>query len=175
MSTEGEIINRVANSKLVVLDIDELLPRQSIIQLDILQFSEGGLLREKAFREAIDQHDWTQYAGKMVNVFCGDDAIVPLWAFMIVGARLGEHTQWVISTQPEQAEKEALNLRIAKLDFQNLQDKPVVLKGCNRPDVGPDAYVILAQRIRNFAGSLLFGEACSSVPVYKKSKAIKRS
>jgi hypothetical protein len=174
-TTENEIVNRVAQSKLITLDIDELLPLIPIVHLDILSFSEGGLLREKVFREQIKNHDWSQYRGKIVNVYCGDEAIVPLWAYMIVGAELGGNAELVISCEKNEAARISVLQRIEQMDLDHLTDNPIVLKGCNRPDIGPEAYVILAHKIQGIASSLLFGEACSSVPVYKKKKPTRSS
>ena len=164
------IVNRVAQSKLVTLDIDDLLPRCTVVTLDLMQFMDEGILREKAFRAHVKTFDWTQYQKKWVNVWCSEDAIIPLWAYMIVGAQLSLCAIGTVSTLPENASTAVILKQIEHLDFTAYAGKPIVLKGCNRPDVGPEAYLVLAEKLSQVAGSLMFGEACSTVPVFKPAK-----
>lgn len=165
-----EIINRVTDSKLITIDIDDILPRQNVVNLDLLTFSDAGLLREKHFREQVKNHDWNQYIGSWVNVYLSEDAIVPLWAYMVIAAHLSETAVSVVQTLPEYAAAAVIHKQIERLDLSNVAGKPTVVKGCNRPDVGPDAYMALTERLTPIVKTLMFGEACSTVPVYKPKK-----
>ena len=165
-----EIVNRVAQSKLITLDIDDILPVPEIVNLDLLSFSDGGLLREKHFREQVKAHDWSSYANKWVNVYLSDDAIVPLWAYMIIASEISATALGVVQTDPDKAGAAVILKQIERLDLSAVVDKPTVVKGCNRPDVGPDAYMALTERLTPIVKTLMFGEACSTVPVYKPKR-----
>jgi hypothetical protein len=167
---ESPIINRVAQSRLETLDINDLLPHSAVVSLDLMQFMNDGILREKAFREQVKNFDWAQYQNKWVNVWCSEDVIIPLWTYMIVGAELSRYALGTVSTTPEQASSAVILRQIDHLDFTVYAGKPIVLKGCNRPDVGPEAYIALSEKLSKVAGNLMFGEACSTVPVFKPGK-----
>ncbi len=165
-----EIINRVAQSKLITLDINDILPKQDVVNLDLIAFTDNSLLREKIFRERIADHDWTMYTNKWVNVYLSDDAIVPLWAYMIMAAHLSRVALGVVQTDPNNAATAVIHKQIERLDLSTVENKPTVVKGCDRPDVGPDAYVALTERLTPIVKTLMFGEACSTVPVFKPRK-----
>ncbi|MCC5918293.1 MAG: DUF2480 family protein [Cryomorphaceae bacterium] len=167
---EDIIVNRVAQSKLITLDVDALLPRSEVVHIDILDFSDGGLLREKVFREKVKNYAWENHRSKWVNLWCSEDMIIPLWAYMILSAQVSSVGAGLVCAAPDKAESEIIKAQIHQLDFSEFKDKPVVLKGCNRPDVGEEAYALLAAKLTPVVRSLMFGEACSSVPVYKKAK-----
>ena len=166
---EQEIINRVANSALQVFDLEDYYPEEERLALDISQWLwEGFVLKEKEFRDSLKNYDWQQYNGKFVALYCSTDAIVPAWAYMLVTVHLQPFAKKVV-----QGTIEKLNIAIYQdilnnLDYTAYADKPVIIKGCSKKAVPQEAYVMASQKLMPFAKSIMFGEACSSVPLYKR-------
>lgn len=169
MSTE--IINRVASSKLVTFDLEDFYPKGERVLFDIKDWLlEGLVLRETTFRENALQHDWSQYEDKYVALTCSTDAIIPAWAYMLLVTHLQPYARKVITGDLEALESILYTEIIDNLDVTDLQDKPVIVKGCSHKPVPKNAYLLLIQKLQPVVKSLLYGEACSSVPLYKKSK-----
>ncbi len=170
MSTEPNIlVNRVANSNLITIDLEELYPEGEIVPFDLKDFLFMGLiLKEKDFREALKNLDWSQYAGKNLAVFCSADAIVPMWAYMLVATYAAPVANDVAFATPEQYVATAFAQKIATLDLSGFEGKRLVIKGCSDKPVPPSAYLDITKRLRPLARSIMFGEPCSTVPVYKK-------
>lgn len=164
-----EIINRVANSKLVVVDLEDFYPRGERITLDISEWLyEGMVLREKDFREKANHHDWSRYFNTYVALHCSTDAIIPGWAYMLLSLHLAPFALKVIVGNLETLENVIFTEIIQNLECKIYQDKPLIIKGCARKPIPENAYVLLAQKLRPYARSIMYGEACSSVPLYKK-------
>ncbi|MGK4566489.1 DUF2480 family protein [Flavobacterium sp. 3HN19-14] len=167
-----EIINKVANSVLEVFDLEDYYPKGIRTQIDISQWLfEGFLLREKDFRESLKNHDWSQYQNQYVAVFCATDAIVPAWANILVTVYASEFAKKVVNGNLEDLETALYQEILPTLDYSRYENKPVILKGCSKKPVPESAYVVAVQYLRPFAKSIMYGEACSAVPLYKKSKA----
>ena len=168
-TSSDEIINRVAGSVLQVFDLEDYYPEGQRATVDISQWLwEGFVLREKEFRESLKNHDWQQYAGQYVAIACTTDAIVPAWAYMLVTVHLQPFVKKVV-----QGTVQDLNIAIYQdilnsLDYNDYRDKPVIIKGCSRKPVPQEAYVMASQKLLPVAKSIMFGEACSSVPLYKR-------
>lgn len=168
---EEEIINRVANSVLEVFDLEDYYPKGQRVLLDISQWLlEGLLLREKDFREALQNHDWKQYQGQYVAVCCSTDAIVPAWAFVLVTLHLAPFAKKTVNGTLEDIDTALYHEILPALDYTAYQDKPVIIKGCSKKPVPMSAYVFAAQKLQPFVKSIMYGEACSAVPLYKKAK-----
>ena len=166
---EGEIINKVANSALQVFDLEDYYPKGERVELDISQWLlEGFLLREKDFREYLKQYDWSQYADKYVAVFCSTDAIIPGWGFILVTTYLTPFAKKTVHGRLEDLENSLYEEILANLDYTQYEGKPVIIKGCSRKPVPTGAYLLAAQKLYPFARSIMYGEACSAVPLYKK-------
>ena len=164
-----EIINRVANSKLKVIDLEDFYPDGKRILFDIKDWLlEGLVLREKEFRTYVAQHDWSQYQDCFVALHCSTDAIVPDWAYMLISIQLHDHSKLSIIGNLEQLESIVYASIISELDLSIYKDVPVIIKGCSHKPVPSNALVLLSQRLKPIAKSIMFGEACSSVPLYKK-------
>jgi hypothetical protein len=171
MATE-EIINRVASSSLISLDLEELYPEGERVVYDLKDnLFQGLILREKDFREFLKQHDWTAYAGKHVAIVCSEDAIVPTWAYMLLALKLTPYAQTVFYGDLEALEAHLFEKALDRLDLESYRDKRVVVKGCSKKAVPTAAYVELTRRLTPLVQSLLFGEPCSTVPLYKRAKA----
>ena len=168
-SMEGEIINKVANSALEIFDLEDYYPKGFRVQLDISQWLlEGFLLREKDFREYLKNHDFTQYQDQYVAVFCSTDAIIPAWASILVTIHLSPFAKKVVNGTLEDLETSLYEEILPNIDYSQFEGKPVIIKGCSKKPVPMSAYVLVAQKLQPFARSIMYGEACSAVPLYKK-------
>ena len=164
-----EIINRVAESKLQVFDLEDYYPKGNRLSIDISQWLfEGFLLREKDFREHLKQHDWTQYQDAFVNVYCSTDAIVPAWAAILVTLHVAPFAKKVISGTTENIDTALYQEILPTLDYSSYSNLPIIIKGCSKKPVPMSAYVLAAQYLQPFAKSIMYGEACSAVPLFKK-------
>ncbi len=164
-----EIVNRVATSALQVFDLEDYYKPGLRIEIDLSQWlEEGFLLREKPFRSAIAAHDWSQYQGAYVALFCSTDAIVPAWAEILVTVHLTPFAKRVSLGRLEDLETDLYRELLEKLDYSVYFDKPVILKGCSHKPVPRAAYVLAIQYLQPLAKSVMYGEACSAVPLYKR-------
>lgn len=164
-----DIINRVAQSKLVTFDLEELYPQGQRVVLDIKDWLyEGFILREKEFRKHLEEHDWSVYTDAYVALGCSTDAIVPGWAFMLVASKLNPYSKKVVIGSLEDLEMSLYQTLLENLDVSNFKDKPVIIKGCSNKPVPENAYILAISKIQEVAKSVMYGEACSSVPLFKK-------
>ena len=168
---EEEIINRVANSALEVFDLEDYYPKGTRSQIDISQWLlEGFLLKERDFREHLKHHDWSQYRDQYVAVDCSTDAIVPAWASILVTLHLAPFAKKIVNGTLEDLDTALYHEILPTIDYSIYQDKPVIIKGCWKKPVPMSAYVLAAQNLQPFAKSIMYGEACSAVPLYKSAK-----
>ena len=164
-----EIINRVAQSKLVTFDLEELYPEGRRVVFDIKDWLfEGLILREKEFRAKASEHDWSQYSGAYVALTCSTDAIIPGWAYLFLTSKLKPFARRVVVGDLEALETSVYQDILSDLDVADLKDKPVIIKGCSNKPVPQNAYVFAVERIQEVAKSVMYGEACSSVPLFKR-------
>jgi len=164
-----EIINRVANSKLVTIDLEDFYPKGNRLVFDIKEWLfEGLILREKDFREEVKNHDWSQYQDSYIALTCSTDAIIPSWAYLLITAEISIYAKKVIVGNLELLETVIYQEIIENLNVEEFKDKPVIIKGCANKPIPPSAYTLLIQKVKNIAKSLMFGEACSTVPLYKR-------
>lgn len=166
--SEELIPNKVAKSGLITLSLQDYYPDGERISLDIAPWLyEGVMLKEKDFREQVKAHNWQQYQDAYVWVYCSADAIIPQWAYMLLSAALeGLARDYTIGPR-EQLEALLFEQSLDKVDFSEYRDKRVILKGCGDLPIPPHAYMSLTRRLKPYVKSLMFGEACSTVPVYK--------
>lgn len=166
-----EIINKVANSALEVFDLEDYYPKGIRTQIDISQWLlEGFLLREKDFREALKNHDWTQYQDHYVAINCSTDAIVPAWASILVAIQLAPFAKKIINGNIEDIDAALYEELLPKIDYTAYDNKSVIIKGCSKKPVPTRAYILAAHYLQPFARSIMYGEACSAVPLYKAKK-----
>lgn len=166
---EEQIINRVAASALEVFDLEDYYPAGQRETIDIAQWLWQGLVvREKEFRESLKNHSWEQYAGKYIALHCSTDAIVPAWAYMLITTYLLPVAKKVIQGNLQQIDIVLYEDILNTLDYNSYTGKPVIIKGCSKKPVPQEAYIMAVQKLMPVAKSLMFGEACSSVPLYKK-------
>jgi hypothetical protein len=170
---EKVIVNKVAESGLLTLDLSAYLPNESqMASFDLKPFLFMELvLREKEFREQLKGHDWSVYAGKQVAVFCSADAIIPVWAYMLVASYLSEVAAGVHLLTPEALVEKLLLERISAIDIGEFSGKRVVVKGCGDVHIPESAYLAVTARLRPVVKSIMYGEPCSTVPIYKQRPA----
>ena len=163
-----EIVNKVANSGLITIDLEEFYPKGERVLFDVkpLLFHEL-ILKEKDFRDFIKQHDWTVYKEKMVAITCTADAVVPTWAFMLLSIALEPFAKKIVFGSLETLEAVLFSEVLKSITYSDYQDKRVVIKGCSNLPVSTNGYVELVKGLRPFAKSIMYGEPCSTVPLYK--------
>lgn len=165
------IVNRVKESGLISLDLAKYKPNLSIEEIDIADLLWKGLaLKEKDFRAWVKEHDWSNYKTKAVFVHCSADAIVPTWAFMLIASQLNEVTPDIIIGSKIDLEKQLIVKAIHNEEASDFEDERVIIKGCSDIPCPEFAMVELVKFIQPVAKSIMYGEPCSSVPVFKKAK-----
>lgn len=165
----GEIVNRVAKSSLMVFDLEALYPKGERMVLDIKEWLyEGLVLREKEFRTAVDAHNWSDYKDAYVALTCSTDAIIPVWAYMLITTRLTPYARKVVYGDLEFLENTIFELLLDQIDLSPYTNKPTIIKGCSEVAVPTNAYLLAAAKLREVAKSVMYGEACSAVPLFKQ-------
>jgi len=171
MKEDLQIINKVAASSLITFNLEEYFEPGDRVLLDIKdQLYEGLLLREKDFRIFLKNHDWTQYENKFVAITCSTEAIVPTWAYMLIGIELQGFVKRMVFGSLQDLEIEIFRNALSKICWSDFTDAKVVIKGCSKVDVPVAIYVEVVSNLKPYAKSLMFGEPCSTVPLFKKSK-----
>jgi len=166
------VINRVAESDIAVYNLEALWDEHPVEELDIAPFLvEGLILREKVFRDHIQAHDWAQYAGRHVAVYCGTDAIVPTWAYMLIASKLEGLARSVAYGRAGDLLRDHYVRALEEEDWSAFEDRIVVIKGCASVLVPTDAYLLATQKLQRVARKLMYGEPCSSVPLWRRPKA----
>ena len=164
-----EIINKVAQSGLQTLDLEEYYPKEEIAVFDLkpLLFMEM-ILKEKEFRAALQAIDWAQFQDKVLALTCSVDAIIPSWAYMLVAVNAQPYVKNLLLGDRQAALQELFLANLRAIDIAEFTDKRVIVKGCGDLSVGGFAYLEIARRLRPVVKSILYGEACSNVPIFKK-------
>lgn len=166
---EAPLVNRVAQSGLITLHLEEFFPKEPVTAIDLKDYLfQGLILREKDFREAMKAYDWTSLRGRHLVVYCSTDAIIPLWAWMLVAASAGPHALTVTQCTPEEFIAMHYQRVLADWDPTPYTGERVIIKGCSDHPVPPLAYALLTSRLQPVARSIMFGEPCSTVPIYKQ-------
>jgi|SRR5579863_10546134 hypothetical protein len=164
-----EIVNKVAQSQLITVNLEEYYPKQKVITFDMKPFLFMELiLKEKDFREALQNSDWKIYQDKIVAVTCSVEAIIPVWAYMLVASYLEPFAKDIIMGDEKKALEQSLLKNIQHIDIQEYADKRIVVKGCSELEIGEVAYMEITKRLRPVVKSIMYGEPCSTVPVYKR-------
>ncbi len=166
-----EIINRVANSKLVTLDLEDFYPEGNRVVFDIKDWLfEEIILKEKDFRAFVNEHNWIQYQDNYVALTCSTDAIIPSWAFLLIATKLSPFAKKVVVGSLEILETVLFEEIINQINQEPFKEKSIIIKGCSNKPIPASAYTLLVQKLQPIAKTIMFGEACSTVPLYKASK-----
>lgn len=165
------LVNRVANSRITTIDLESLYPKGEIVPFDLKGYLFMELiLKEKDFRDALKAHDWSQYTGKNLAVFCSTDAIIPMWAYMLVATYATPYANDLALCTPDQFVETAFQKGINSLNMADYAGERIVVKGCSDKPVPASAYLEITRRLQPIAQSIMFGEPCSTVPVFKKAR-----
>lgn len=163
------IVNRVAESGIITLDLEQLIPDLPLAFVDLKDnLFHALILREKDFRAFVQEHNWEQYKGKVLGIHCSADAIVPTWAYMLVATALREQAAEIYFADPSTIDLLRTERCLANIAPEDFVDKRVVIKGCGKRDISTNAFVYLTAKLTPVVKSLMYGEPCSTVPVYKK-------
>ena len=164
-----KIVNRVAKSPLKTIDLEEFYPQGTRISIDIKKWLfQELILKEVEFRAHLINHDWSQYKNNFVALTCSSDAIIPSWAFMLITTYLTPFTKKVIVGNLKDIETAIFHDIISEFPLDNFKNKPVIIKGCANKPIPETAYIQLIEKLQPVAKSIMFGEACSTVPLFKK-------
>ncbi len=164
-----EIINRVSNSQLISFDLEELYTPGERVLFDVKDFLfQGLILKEKEFRDAIKNYDWSQYEGKHIAIICSADAIIPTWAYMLLSIALQPYAKRIVFGNLSELESQLYYDSLSKVAWEKFSNKKMVIKGCSKVEVPLSAYVEATNRLKLVASSIMFGEPCSTVPLFKK-------
>ena len=164
-----EIVNKVANSALITIDLTDYAPKETIAILDVKDFLfEGIILKEKAFRNTLKEFDFSVYTDKIVALYCSSDAIVPMWAFMLLTSYLNNSASKIHFGTKEEVFQKIFSDNIDAIDATEFENKKVIVKGCGQVPLTETLYISITKKLQNTVNSLMFGEACSAVPVFKK-------
>lgn len=171
--TEAPLVNRVAESGLVTINLEDFYPRAPILTFDLKEhLFQGLILKEKDFREALKNHDWAGYKDAYLAVHCSSDAIIPVWAYMLVTALATPFALQVRLCAPDEFLARLYEDALAGLDTEPYRGQRVVIKGCSDKPVPPSAYVTLTRLLQPLAQSVMYGEPCSTVPVFKRPRTL---
>ena len=164
------IVNRVAESKLITFDLQEFYPNGERVFFDISEWLEKGLvLKEKKFRDKAKGHAWGEFKGKYVAIDCSTDAIIPAWAPLLIASYLNSFAKEVVFGDLETLENHIFKGIIDDLNLDLYRDKPIIIKGCSEKEIPENVFIQLLARFQKVAKSIFYGEACSSVPIWKKA------
>ncbi len=165
---EGEIVNRVANSKLKTIDLEDFYPSGKRVLFDISDWLyEGLLLKEKDFRAQAQNYDWQQHRDNYVALTCSTEAIIPSWAYLLITSYLHPYAKKIAVGNLELLETLIFQEIIHEIDIAEYKDLPVIIKGCTNKPIPESAYVLLISKLQSQVKSLMYGEACSFVPIIK--------
>lgn len=171
METTGEIINKVANSGLISLNLEDYYHTGERVVYDLKDnLFMGMILKEKDFREFLKTHDWSVYEGKNVAIICSEDAIIPTWAYMLLALQLEPYAHCIVFGDLANLEEKLYFEAIQGINPENYRDAKVVVKGCSKVPVPISAYVEITRVLKPYVASLMFGEPCSTVPLYKRKR-----
>jgi hypothetical protein len=171
--TDAPLVNRVAESGLITLNLEDFFPKEPVAVFDIKGYLFMELiLKEKDFREACKNHDWTQYEGKHLVIDCTADAIIPVWAYMLVTVYAAPYAKEIFQGDITNFYKTYYGKKLADFEAEQYTGKRIVIKGCSDKPVPPAAYVELTHKLQPFAQSIMYGEPCSTVPIFKRPRVV---
>lgn len=165
------IENKVSKSPLITIDLEDFYPKNPRVQLDISPWLfQGMILREKEFRAFLEEVNWSEYQDQFVALYCSEDAIIPAWAYLLLSTKLTPYSKKIVVGSLDLLEDYIFQDIINEMDVEQFRDRPVIIKGCAKVDIPESAYTNLISKIYPVVKSLMFGEACSTVPLFKRKK-----
>ncbi|MCR9288643.1 MAG: DUF2480 family protein [Bacteroidetes bacterium] len=174
-TVEKPLVNKVANSSLITLNLEDFFPAEEVVIFDIKDYLFMELiLKEKDFRTALKEHEWEKYKGKNLVIYCSTDAIIPIWAYMLVTVYATPFANSIFQGTTEEFYKSAFQNALVTLNDADYEGKRIVIKGCSNKPVPPSAYVELTRKLQPYAQSIMYGEPCSTVPIFKRPRVLKK-
>jgi len=171
MSSDDEIVNRVSQSSLITIDPEDYFPKVEIVEIDLKDILfQGQILREKDLRDFIKSHNWSIYKDKNVAIHCSEEAIIPIWAYLLLSIAVEPFAKKIFYGNRELLIKQLFIEAIEKEDWGRYTDTKVVIKGCGKIPIPTEIYVDIVTRLTPIANSVMFGEACSTIPLYKRKQ-----
>ncbi len=165
----GEFVNKVAESGILTFDLEDFYPKDEIKIFDLKDFLFMGLiLKEKDYRAALQTTDWSAFQDKNVCIVCSTDAIIPMWAYMLAATNLQPIAKNVVFGDEKRLIESVILKKISQVNVEEFRDKRVVVKGCGEVSIPETAYVEITNMLRPVAKSIMYGEPCSTVPIFKK-------
>lgn len=172
MNHDSILVNRVAASGIITLNLEQYYPKTTIVGMDLKSYLFRELiLKELEFRQTLKDLDWSVFQSKVIAVYCSNDAIIPTWAYMLVAKYGAECGARVVFGTPEEVLRILFHESLLNQDWSTYQDKKIVVKGCSDKEVPASAYLLVTEYLLPYAASIMYGEPCSTVPVYKKTLA----
>ena len=169
--SENQIVNRVAQSSLVTLNLEDYYHPGPRVVYDLKEhLFQGLILREKDFRDSLKQEDWSKYKDQNVAVICSADAIIPQWAYMLITVHLEPYANMIVFGDLQALEQALFQKALASIDLDQFKDVKIVIKGCGEIPIPESAYVEISRLLRPVAASIMYGEPCSTVPIYRKPR-----
>ena len=169
MESDDKIINKVAESGLITINLSEYIPKGERVIFDLKHnLFKGLILKEKDFRQFIKEHDWEAYKGKHVGITCSADVIIPIWSYMLVASELKQHAETVFLGNEKELNTHLVLCALNKLDIKLFADQRVIIKGCGDESINAAVYVEITRLLVPHVKSLMYGEPCSTVPIFKK-------
>jgi len=173
---EKPLVNRVANSGLITLNLEDYFPVGELCEFDLKDYLFMELmLKEKDFRTALKEHNWEQYQGKNLCVYCSADAIIPVWAYMLVATYAAPYASQIVQGDAVVFLTTHYKEALSKIEVASYEGKRVVIKGCSSKPVPPAAYAELARLLQPYAQSIMYGEPCSTVPIFKRPRKLTKA
>ena len=164
-----EIINKVASSGLITLNLEDYFPKGKRVLFDMKTWLfEEMILKEKDFREKVKKHDWTAHQNQHIAIDCSTDAIIPVWAYMLISSSLSPFATTIVKGNLQTLETILYEKAIHKIDFNPFLNQRVIIKGCSNLPVCEHAFGLITHKLMPIANSIMYGEACSSVPIFKR-------
>ncbi|MCH8903304.1 MAG: DUF2480 family protein [Bacteroidetes bacterium] len=166
---EDQIINKVEASGLLKIDLEEFVNEDDLMEFDIKPFLfQETILKEKDFRASLKNIDWSVYESKIVGVYCSVDAIIPTWAYMLVAVYLEPYAKEIEYGAKEELINKIISKAITKLDVQVYANEKVIIRGCSKYSIPESSYLEIAKKLKPVVKSIMYGDACSTVPLYKR-------
>lgn len=166
---EKPLVNKVANSGIITINLEDFFPKEELVVFDIKDYLFRELiLKEKDFRSSLKEYDWEGLKGKILLIYCSSDAIIPVWAYMLVASYAGPYVSVIFQGSKTEFLKSHYNSAIQNLDIYNYTNQRIVIKGCSNKPVPPSAYADLTAKLQPTVRSIMYGEPCSTVPIFKR-------
>ncbi len=173
---ENTLINRVDQSGILTIDLEQMYPTTPVASFDLKDhLFQGLILKEKDFREALKSHDWQKYAGSVLCVYCSTDAIIPVWAYMLVSSFAASVAHTVYNGTPAEWLRAYYHQAVQNMDATLYAGKRIVIKGCSHKEVPTSAYTDVTALLQPLAQSIMYGEPCSTVPIFKRPRVLENS